>query len=166
MVHLKAYRLRALRTQEDLARDLRAVEPRLTPNDISRYETGLCLPTLPQLRALETALSASRLDLYDRQDLDLLAPDKPRDTSSRRVLRKCFRMDKAFASTLPEDLLSACGYSSWQSWYDAAIKRLLGEYAARKKAASRASDTRDSSAKTNTHMIPQTEEKVNAFAER
>ena len=166
MVRLKTYRLRALRTQEELARDLRAVEPRLTPNDISRYETGLCLPTLAQLRALETALSASRLDLYDRQDLDLLAPDKPRDTRSRRVLRKCFRMDKAFASTLPEDLLSACGYSSWQSWYDAAIKRLLGEYAARKKAASRASDTRDSSAKTNTHMIPQGEGKVNAFAER
>ena len=172
MVRLKTYRLRALRTQEDLARDLRAVEPRLTPNDISRYETGLCLPTLDQLRALETALSASRLDLYDREDLDLLAPDlvlekvPPKDTRSRRVLRKCFRMDKAFASTLPEDLLSACGYSSWQSWYDAAIKRLLGEYAARKKAASRVRSTEDSKTKTNTDIIPHGEEKVNAFAER
>lgn len=177
MVRLKTYRLRAQLTQENLARGLRAVEPRLTPNDISRYETGLCLPTLPQLRALETALSASRLDLYDREDLDLMVPEvlfpvpkrEPKHETRRgvRTMRRCFRMSRSFAETLPADLLEACGYTSWQSWYDAAIKRLLGEYAARKKAASRGANTADGRDKNDTHTIHHPGGKVNGpHAER
>ena len=48
--------------------------------------------------------------------------------------RKCYRISREFAASLPDDLLQVCGYSSWQSWHDAALKRLLGEYAARKRA--------------------------------
>lgn len=47
---------------------------------------------------------------------------------------KCYRISREFAASLPDDLLQVCGYSSWQSWHDAALKRLLGEYAARKRA--------------------------------
>lgn len=163
-------------SQIDVSQRLRTVEPRADVSMVSRYENGVCLPTRPQMEALEQTLEASRMDLYDPMDLDLMGPDillpvpkrEPKHETRRgvRTMRRCFRMARSFAETLPADLLEACGYTSWQSWYDAAIKRLLGEYAARKKAASRASDTRDSSAKTNTHMIPQGEEKVNAFAER
>lgn len=45
--------------------------------------------------------------------------------------RKCYRISREFAESLPDDLLQVCGYSSWQSWHDAAMKRLLAEYAAR-----------------------------------
>ena len=42
-------------------------------------------------------------------------------------------VSREFAESLPDDLLQVCGYSSWQSWHDAAMKRLLAEYAARKR---------------------------------
>jgi len=45
-------------------------------------------------------------------------------------------VSRAFEEALPGDLLAVCGYSSWQSWYDAALKRLVGEYGARKRALS------------------------------
>ena len=48
--------------------------------------------------------------------------------------RKCYRISREFAESLPDDLLQVCGYSSWQSWHDAALKRLLVEYAARSRA--------------------------------
>lgn len=47
--------------------------------------------------------------------------------------RKCYRISREFAASLPDDLLQVCGYSSWQSWHDAALKRLLAEYAARSR---------------------------------
>ena len=55
--------------------------------------------------------------------------------------RKCYRISREFAASLPDDLLQVCGYSSWQSWHDAAMKRLLAEYAARKRAGKKGGKT-------------------------
>lgn len=164
-------------SQMDVSQRLRAVEPRADVGMVSRYENGVCLPTRPQMEALEQTLEASRMDLYDPMDLDLTAPNimlpvpdrEPRHETRRgkRTMRKCFRMPRSFADTLPADLLEACGYTSWQSWYDAAIKRLLGEYAARKKAASRGGNTADGRDKNDTHTIHHPGGKVNGpHAER
>lgn len=164
-------------SQIDVSQRLRAVEPRADVGMVSRYECGVCLPTRPQMEALEQTLEASRLDLYDAMDLDLMGPDlllpipakEPKHETRRglRTMRRCFRMARSFAETLPEDLLEACGYTSWQSWYDAAIKRLLGEYAARKKAASRVATTRSGEDKNDTPNIHHPGGKVNGpHAER
>ena len=164
-------------SQIDVSQRLRAVEPRADVGMVSRYENGVCLPTRPQMDALEQTLEASRLDLYDAADLDLTAPDvllpitakAPAHETRRgkRTMRKCFRMARSFAETLPKDLLNTCGYTSWQSWYDAAIKRLLGEYAARKKAASRGANTRSGEVKNDTLTIHHPGGKVNGpHAER
>ena len=56
-------------------------------------------------------------------------------------IRKCYRINREFAESLPDDLLQVCGYSSWQSWHDAAMKRLLAEYAARKRAGKKGGKT-------------------------
>ncbi len=129
---------------------------------VSRYEKGVCLPTADQLSALEGILQASRLELYDARDLDLVravgaptngqdplgllgepdsveedapvAEDERRHPSHAGKVRKCYRVSEAFAASLPCDLLEVCGYSSWQSWHDACLKRLLAEYSARRKA--------------------------------
>ena len=158
-------------SQIDVSQRLRTVEPRADVGMVSRYECGVCLPTRPQMEALEQTLEASRLDLYDPMDLDLMVPEVlfpvpkrvPKHETRRgvRTIRRCFRMSRSFAETLPADLLEACGYTSWQSWYDAAIKRLLGEYAARKKAASRGSNTRDGEDKNDTPNIHHPGGKVN-----
>lgn len=110
---------------------------------LSKFESGVCLPARPTLEALETVLQAARTELYDLADLDLLgrSASLPRsakvDRRSRKYLRKCYRLPRAFAATLPPDLFEACGYTSEQSWYDACMKRLLGEYANRKKGVKR-----------------------------
>lgn len=169
---LKARREALGLSQIDVSQRLRAVEPRADVGMVSRYECGVCLPTRPQMEALEKALQAERRELYEPWDLDLLGAldtlGKRRSRSEgKRTMRKCFRMPRSFADTLPADLLETCGYTSWQSWYDAAIKRLLGEYAARKKAASRGANTADGRDKNDTHNIHHSGGKVNGpHAER
>ena len=98
------------------------------------------------LKALEDVLGASRTELYDAEDLDLLGALPTAESRSEASetetapptaptgrFRKCYRISREFAASLPDDLLQVCGYSSWQSWHDAALKRLLAEYAARSR---------------------------------
>lgn len=145
MNRLQERRLALELTQPQVSEHLKAVEPRADVGMVSRYEKGVCLPTSEQLAALEALYGMARTELYDPQDLDLLnlelieadSGDKPegrkQDTRSATYYRKCYRISRAFEESLPADLLGVCGYTSWQSWHDAALKRLLGEYAARCK---------------------------------
>lgn len=135
-------------TQPQVSAKLKEVEPRADVGMVSRYEKGVCLPTKAQLAAIEELYGSPRTELYAPEDLDLLdmpgASPAPTEESERKTtapppshagrFRKCYRISREFAESLPDDLLQVCGYSSWQSWHDAALKRLLGEYAARKKA--------------------------------
>ncbi|MEL4859795.1 helix-turn-helix transcriptional regulator [Pseudoflavonifractor phocaeensis] len=144
-------------TQGQVARWLKAVDRRMDTPQVSRYEKGLCLPTREQLFALEEVLQASRFELYGRDELELAGgvpacdgraeacrsdggeepeAETREQRRGRRFYRKCYRVSRAFEEALPGDLLAVCGYSSWQSWYDAALKRLVGEYGARKRALS------------------------------
>lgn len=134
-------------TQPQVSAKLKETEPRADVGMVSRYEKGVCLPTASQLKALEEVLGVARTELYDPEDLDLLgvlpggeAHNEASETeiapppSHAGRFRKCYRISREFAESLPDDLLQVCGYSSWQSWHDAALKRLLGEYAARCRA--------------------------------
>lgn len=133
-------------TQPQVSAKLKETEPRADVGMVSRYEKGVCLPTASQLKALEAVLGAARTELYDPEDLDLLGALREPESRSEGTaetapptaptgrFRKCYRISREFAASLPDDLLQVCGYSSWQSWHDAALKRLLGEYAARKRA--------------------------------
>lgn len=133
-------------TQPQVSARLKEIEARADVGMVSRYEKGVCLPTEAQLAALEGVLQADRMALYDAEDLDLLGvlkreeateeserPAKAPPPSHAGRFRKCYRISREFAESLPDDLLQVCGYSSWQSWHDAAMKRLLAEYAARKR---------------------------------
>ncbi len=135
-------------TQPQVSERLRLTEPRADVGMVSRYEKGVCLPTADQIAVLEEIYGMSREELYRMEDLDLLGllpqpcDATPESERGHRVeppshlgrVRKCYRISQKFAASLPDDLLEVCGYSSWQSWHDAALKRLLGEYAARKRA--------------------------------
>jgi transcriptional regulator with XRE-family HTH domain len=155
---LQEKRLALELTQPQVSARLKEVEPRADVGMVSRYEKGVCLPTGPQLSVLEELYGAARTELYDAEDLDLLGalrsaesmPDvesEGRETapppSHAGRFRKCYRISREFAESLPDDLLQVCGYSSWQSWHDAALKRLVGEYAARCKAAKKGGQTHD-----------------------
>lgn len=155
MNHLQEKRLALELTQPQVSARLKEVEPRADVGMVSRYEKGVCLPTGPQLSALEELYGVSRVELYDTEDLDLLGvlrstePSPDADSEVKETapppshagrFRKCYRISREFAESLPDDLLQVCGYSSWQSWHDAALKRLVGEYAARKRAAQKKGD--------------------------
>ena len=134
-------------TQPQVSAKLKSVEPRPDVGMVSRYEKGVCLPTKDQLAALEDLYGVPRTELFDLEDLDLLGlpavesepteesekVDKAPPPSHAGRFRKCYRISREFAASLPDDLLQVCGYSSWQSWHDAALKRLLAEYAARSR---------------------------------
>ena len=113
---------------------------------ISKFVNGHCLPTADTLSAMESHLQADRLDLYDYCDLDLLGGRKPPKSDSvkrdrhKPSAKKTYRVSHAFASSIPADVLEVCGYSSWTAWHYAALKRLLGEYAARCKALRKGAD--------------------------
>lgn len=141
-------------TQPQVSARLKEIEPRADVGMVSRYEKGVCLPTREQLEGLEEVLQADRMALYDAEDLDLLGvlkreeateeserPAKAPPPSHAGRFRKCYRISREFAESLPDDLLQVCGYSSWQSWHDAAMKRLLAEYAARKRAGKKGGKT-------------------------
>lgn len=141
-------------SQPQVSAKLKETEPRADVGMVSRYEKGVCLPTASQLKALEEILGMTRTELYDPEDLDLLgilpAGEAHSETDKADIapppshagrFRKCYRISREFAESLPDDLLQVCGYSSWQSWHDAALKRLLGEYAARCRATKKKEDT-------------------------
>ncbi len=121
-------------SQKDLALALN-VDPGL----MSKFSRGHCLPNPTTITAMESVLRADRLAIYDFADLDLLggrkAPKAQSGASEKRKpsLRKCYRISPQFARSIPADVLEVCGYSNWQAWHYAALKRLLGEYAARVK---------------------------------
>lgn len=141
-------------TQPQVSAKLKEVEPRADVGMVSRYEKGVCLPTKDQISTLEDLYGTPRTELFDPEDLDLLGPlptaesrseaDKAETappTAPTGRFRKCYRISREFAASLPDDLLQVCGYSSWQSWHDAALKRLLAEYAARRRAAKKGDKT-------------------------
>lgn len=101
-------------TQPQVSARLKETEPRADVGMVSRYEKGVCLPT-----------AESRSEASETETAPPTAP------TGR--FRKCYRISREFAASLPDDLLQVCGYSSWQSWHDAALKRLLAEYAARSR---------------------------------
>lgn len=154
MNRLQERRLALGLTQPQVSARLKEIEPRADVGMVSRYEKGVCLPTREQLEGLEEVLQADRMALYDAEDLDLLGvlkreeateeserPAKAPPPSHVGRIRKCYRINREFAESLPDDLLQVCGYSSWQSWHDAAMKRLLAEYAARKRAGKKGGKT-------------------------
>ena len=154
MNRLQERRLALGLTQPQVSARLKEIEPRADVGMVSRYEKGVCLPTREQLEGLEEVLQADRMALYDAEDLDLLGVlkrEEATEESEKKVtapppshvgrFRKCYRISREFAENLPDDLLQVCGYSSWQSWHDAAMKRLLAEYAARKRAGKKGGKT-------------------------
>lgn len=128
-------------TQPEVSAALRRADKRMDVGMVSRFERGACLPTPPVMNVIETVLQASRFELYSYDDIDLVdmsypeeeAEDAPPKKPKRKELRfrKCFRMRREFVATMPEDLLAVCGFNSWQSWFDSAIRRLLHEYTER-----------------------------------
>jgi transcriptional regulator with XRE-family HTH domain len=69
MNNVKDRRLELKMTQRDLLAKLKGYEPRLDIGTLSRIESGICLPSKEVLEGLETALQASRYDLFNSLEI-------------------------------------------------------------------------------------------------
>lgn len=148
MNRLKEVRVSLGLTQPEVSAKLKEVEPRVDVGVVSRYENGVSLPTATQLTVIEEVLKASRYALYTEDELDLLthiyigetAPEGEKQLARRKPetrYRKCYRVPRPIIEALPADLLTTCNYVSWNDWHAACLRRLLAEYAARKKYANK-----------------------------
>lgn len=59
-------------SQPDVSAKLKEIDPRMDVGMVSRFERGVCLPTLPVLAALETILQASRAELFGEDELGVI----------------------------------------------------------------------------------------------
>lgn len=136
MNKLKAYREALNLHQQQVAKQLQTVEPRVDVGMVSRYENGVCLPPRNQLKKLEEIYHANRFELYPVHDLDLFSTDdmpiviKSKKPPEKRKPsnRKCFRMTPVQFEWFTKDKLQAMGYADYQTWFDACFARFKGEY--------------------------------------
>ena len=77
MNRLQERRLELGLTQPQVSAELKEVEARIDVSMVSRYEKGVCLPTVAQLEQLESTLQAPRTELFDLEELDLLGTLRP-----------------------------------------------------------------------------------------
>jgi hypothetical protein len=147
MNRIKQYR--GSERQQDFV--LRINSPRIDRPTLSRIELSIVNPVPEDLRLIASKLGKTLDELYDASDLDygihagsaLQACAQARerrkpDLRSKVTVKKCYRIPKATAEWFTIDVLRACGYMSGQSWFDACIRRLRGEYGAIRKATSNA----------------------------
>ena len=145
-------RLRKIRTlngykQTDVVARLRTVDKRITEPIYSCMERGVILPTPDTLRELCEMYGVTPLELYRMGEIDLVncmpsvaLCEGHRVDRHRNTRKKTFRLSDATYKSLPLDVLDVCGYSSWQSWFDACLRRLCSQYAAISKARKRAEE--------------------------
>ena len=88
-------------TQPQVPARLKETEPRADVGMVSRYEKGVCLPTPDQLKTLEDVLGASRTELYDAEDLDLLGALPTAERGQRDGDRTAHRTHRALPQVLP-----------------------------------------------------------------
>ena len=76
MNRIRERRLELGLTQPQLSQILRQTDPRIDVGMVSRFEQSVCLPTEEVMKSLESALQASRADLYDDIELFYLPIEK------------------------------------------------------------------------------------------
>jgi transcriptional regulator with XRE-family HTH domain len=69
MNRLQERRLSLGLSQSDVSAKLKEIDPRMDVGMVSRFERGVCLPTMETLNALEAILQAPRTELYGEDDL-------------------------------------------------------------------------------------------------
>ena len=115
--------------------------------DYNKIERGRFLPTPELLGRICRALDKRPLELYERQEIDLLGALKTapgRRGGDRHKLRrkKTYRLPESLATPYPEDFWVVLGYRSEQDAYLAWRISLEREYAKRKSPAGSTSTDR------------------------
>ena len=120
--------------------------PHIDAPMLSRFEQGKCNPVPADARKIADTLGKPLAEIYDAADLDYgigrgnaekaaqafanVSYDRKKDLRSKVTVRKCFRISKSTDAWFSIDKLREAGYMSYQSWFDACVRRFKGEYGA------------------------------------
>lgn len=133
---LKELRLERCVEQKEITKVLQQVEPRIRNEDVSRYETGVCLPTPPQLQKICQLLGADPDEIYTPDEMDLAGCYKighsgpPKQANDKTHYKLTANVPQSIASGL-KTKTAACGYGSITGWIEAKLKELDQEYKSR-----------------------------------
>lgn len=108
--------------------------------DYNKIERGRFLPTPELLGRICRALDKRPLELYERQEIDLLgalkmAPGRRGGDRHKYHARKVYRVPEEFAKPFPADFWPTLGYASEREAYLVWRRALEREYAKRKSPA-------------------------------
>lgn len=109
---------------------------------LNKIKQGHCNPIPADAHKIANTLNEPLTRIWHSSDLDYgVSPARQnnsaerlasvkKDLRSKVTVKKCYRIPKSTAEWFTLDKLQACGYTSGQSWYDACVRRLKGEYGA------------------------------------
>lgn len=139
-------------TQRAFARQIGSPVP-----DYNKIERGRYLPTPELLGRICRALEKRPLELYERQEIDLLgalktAPGRRSSDRHKYHARKVYRVPEEFAKPFPADFWPTLGYTSEREAYLDWRRALEREYWQRKSPAG-GNDTDEAHEKNNLTLI-------------
>ena len=125
--------------------------------DYNKIERGRFLPTPELLGRICRALDKRPLELYERQEIDLLgalktAPGRRGGDRHKYHARKVYRVPEEFAKPFPADFWPTLGYASEREAYLDWRRALEREYQKRKSPAG-GNDTDEAHEKNNLTLI-------------
>lgn len=103
---------------------------------ISKFATGKANPIPSDAHKIADALGEPLTRIWHPADLDygIHKENVAQRIATRHrrnvTVRKCFRISKSTDEWFTREKLQEVGYSSFQSWFDACVRRFKGEYAA------------------------------------
>lgn len=126
-------------------------------SDYNKIERGRYLPTPELLGRICRALEKRPLELYERQEIDLLgalktAPGRRSSDRHKYHARKVYRVPEEFAKPFPADFWPTLGYASEREAYLDWRMALEREYQKRKSPAG-GNDTDEAHEKNNLTLI-------------
>ncbi len=136
---IKKAREAAKITQKELVLWIRDEGMSMDEPTWSRIESKKILPTVHLLRYICYAFNVEPLDLYEKEEIDLIhCMPKTASVTARKENRKAarkitVRITEGAYKSLHSGILEACGYPSITAWIWQCIKRLECEFAARQK---------------------------------
>ena len=149
-------------TQRAFARQIGSPVP-----DYNKIERGRFLPTPELMGRICRALGKKPLELYAREEIDLLgalktAPGRRGGDRHRYHSRKVYRVPEEFAKPFPDDFWPVLGYASEREAYLDWRRALEREYAKRKSPAGSTSTDRAYEKEYLTPIVAREGGKVNA----
>ena len=134
-MQLKEKRQEQKATAAVVAKQMRMQGCYMTEALYSYLENGHCLPTIPMLPQLASALNCTPNDLYSRGEVDLAGqlvpedmPAKRRRPETRTAPKMQFRLNEWAVEHLSEDIFTTMGYRTQTEWFYEALRDLVDRY--------------------------------------